>query len=341
MTGKMDDYVRQALWEVHGKKCFYCTDQLMFKNVHLDHVIPQHLYKQNPTAIKVKYRLPELFDFDALDNLAPSCQSCNSRRKRAIEFEMGIPMWLELIGNKKGGVEQLAIKIRHELTLDLPDDYREFFLSSPDFLLSELSIEVIRKKDVPLYKELAFNPSFDRLELVSPDSTAKVVIHNLKQYEYYTERGYYALTTNDISFSSICDACLSFFEVFQKAVELPTRLSLHDYYRQLPIELLWPCSTEEREYLCKNFETLADYIEQSEIKIESNSNSSLKLILDDNPNNFRQTGYIIKEILQADFSGNGNIEALLFVHYQSGGTLNYTNINRCFLKNGKWELVEC
>jgi len=85
---------RQSLWEVYGKRCFYCDNLLLLSDCEVDHIISQDL-KKKPQELKrilKYYQLPDDFDIDSLYNRVPCHPSCNKKKgnkrysKRAINF---------------------------------------------------------------------------------------------------------------------------------------------------------------------------------------------------------------------------------------------------------------
>ena len=322
----MDKFLRQAVWEIGNKKCFYCREFVPLRNTHLDHIIPAKLFKGNEVTVKEKYNLGGEFNFDGIDNLAISCASCNSSRKRANEYEHGIPIWLEEIQKLKSSILEKRKELKQQLTLDLPDEYKEFLLSFPSFMPTDQSITEIRKKDIPLLRQLSLGEHYYPLHLVSPeDENNKVLIKNLDMFQKYLRKGYYALTTPEIALSSLCASCLSFFELLETASPLENQIDFKDYWHELPLELLEPTFLEaglvghEQRY-----GTLEDYINSKEnIKVEVNDKAveiTEWYSLDSEPER-----YLIKEVLQADFTNENNErEAVLFVHYKSAGTLNFS-----------------
>jgi hypothetical protein len=47
---KFSNAFREALWETYGKKCFYCTRELLLVDMRVDHVIPEHMHHSIPSA---------------------------------------------------------------------------------------------------------------------------------------------------------------------------------------------------------------------------------------------------------------------------------------------------
>ena len=84
---KFGNNFREALWETYGKKCFYCTGELLLADMGVDHIVPEHLHYAD--AAKREAALTEIglpFDFDILGNgnLAPSCERCNGQKSGSV-----------------------------------------------------------------------------------------------------------------------------------------------------------------------------------------------------------------------------------------------------------------
>jgi 5-methylcytosine-specific restriction endonuclease McrA len=78
---KFRNAFREALWETYGKKCFYCTRELLLVDMRVDHVIPEHLHHGIPSVknpVLNELGLPAGFNILGRENLAPSCDRCNS-----------------------------------------------------------------------------------------------------------------------------------------------------------------------------------------------------------------------------------------------------------------------
>lgn len=76
-------FSKQKRIEIHSKyngKCAYCGDNIMLKDMQVDHIIPQDRYIQ---SVKNKFRIPDFLkhltemDMNHDDNLNPACRVCN------------------------------------------------------------------------------------------------------------------------------------------------------------------------------------------------------------------------------------------------------------------------
>jgi len=61
--------LRQRVWWKYNKHCAYCGKELEYKDMQIDHLRPQHYYRN-----------------DSFENLMPSCRRCN-HYKRARNLE--------------------------------------------------------------------------------------------------------------------------------------------------------------------------------------------------------------------------------------------------------------
>ena len=81
----MNKSQRILVWNKYGKKCSYCGNPLEYKDMEVDHLIPQRLgwWYRNTDKI-IKYGLTGTVD--DFKNLMPSCHRCN-HYKRAYLLE--------------------------------------------------------------------------------------------------------------------------------------------------------------------------------------------------------------------------------------------------------------
>ena len=74
--------VRLALWEAHGRKCFYERIPLRYTEMTIDHIIPQQRTKQPERLAELfsELELPADFSVDSIYNLVPAGASPNRRK---------------------------------------------------------------------------------------------------------------------------------------------------------------------------------------------------------------------------------------------------------------------
>lgn len=85
---KSDKDVRSALWIAYDKKDVYTGDLLRYREMEVDHIIPQELYKDEKriTEILVSLGLNKDFEKDSLENFVPTRRGPNSFKSDSIDL---------------------------------------------------------------------------------------------------------------------------------------------------------------------------------------------------------------------------------------------------------------
>jgi hypothetical protein len=112
---KFSQVVRRALWEGHGKTCFYCREPLAYKALQIDHLIPEK-FCHTPTDFEDLKNLLDLdpnFNLHGFENLIPACWICNNRKSDTILIS-GLVLLLGVVAQKKAGVEKLVKRYGQE-----------------------------------------------------------------------------------------------------------------------------------------------------------------------------------------------------------------------------------
>lgn len=115
---------RYAVWTSHGEKCWICQTPLAYREMHVDHIIPETL-EGKPELAKVirEFALPKTFDLNSWANWMPAHGPCNVQ-KRAHVFNPSplIQSVLERSIKKAPEVKALYDKRMRERSLDLAFD---------------------------------------------------------------------------------------------------------------------------------------------------------------------------------------------------------------------------
>lgn len=110
--------IRYALWRAYDMKCFYCGQPLEFMDMHVEHIVPQHLRDNDEQRDSVlrDYEIMESFpDFsiDSLSNLAPSHgASCNLRKSDGLLPKAAILFYLTRVENNLSKVMEELERLR-------------------------------------------------------------------------------------------------------------------------------------------------------------------------------------------------------------------------------------
>jgi hypothetical protein len=77
---------RQAVFTVHGEKCYMCNASLTMKTVEVDHVVPESLADdpEEFARVRLELGLPIDFDVNTYENWLPSCRPCNGAKRATV-----------------------------------------------------------------------------------------------------------------------------------------------------------------------------------------------------------------------------------------------------------------
>lgn|GEM_PF-4295190 len=79
---KNNDIVRAALFQEYEGNCFYEGMKIRFNDMHIDHIIPESISKENLKAIISSLGLPEDFNVNSLYNLVPCSPNVNQVKNK-------------------------------------------------------------------------------------------------------------------------------------------------------------------------------------------------------------------------------------------------------------------
>src|ERR1700704_1037426 len=98
MPSTLTPALRIGLWEAHKRRCAYCGEPLSYRELEVDHLVPQHLADSPREMRRVLGRLGLPSDFDLNDrrNLLPVHRHCNNRKSGSIYKPENIRFYQEL-----------------------------------------------------------------------------------------------------------------------------------------------------------------------------------------------------------------------------------------------------
>jgi hypothetical protein len=225
-------FQRRAIWEAHAKRCAYCGDPIAFRDVEIDHIVPESFAEKltDWERTRSELGLPANFDLRSLGNLVPACRSCNQRKsdrlllpgRAVIEISRAMekaPRVQELI--KAFRTEDMAEKARFRLVRalelgeigehDLAEMLALFKQRQGRFRLSNSNIfddkpilevsrgDVDRLLDAPV--KFAFGEP-GRLRLVT-ESDDEIYVQTLREYRRAVAQGYFPLSNAEMAAASI------------------------------------------------------------------------------------------------------------------------------------------
>ena len=73
---------RQAVFTVHGPRCYICNGLVTMKTLEVDHVIPESLKNKADrlTEVLKLFACPPDFNVNSFENWLPACRPCNGKK---------------------------------------------------------------------------------------------------------------------------------------------------------------------------------------------------------------------------------------------------------------------
>ena len=104
--------VRIGLWEAHGRKCAYCGEPVSYRELEIDHIIPQYLGGNLQALAELLSTLGLARDFDLNDtyNLLPAHRYCNAKKAGMVFQPQNARFYLELASKLADRVAKEAQK---------------------------------------------------------------------------------------------------------------------------------------------------------------------------------------------------------------------------------------
>jgi len=98
---------RVAIWKANDRKCFFCSEPIEFRNLEIDHVIPESIVPSQLTGLLARLKLAPDFDLNTTNNLVPTHHDCNRRKRDVLLEDNATLFFLNMWAQKQD-------RIRHE-----------------------------------------------------------------------------------------------------------------------------------------------------------------------------------------------------------------------------------
>jgi hypothetical protein len=100
---QFSDIERMAIWLAHKGRCAYCGKPIPFKDLHIDHILPESLLNNTDKLeeIKTEYGLGSEFEINSYYNWIPSCSKCNRTKSNKVYSKSGGFHFLEMVAKPK------------------------------------------------------------------------------------------------------------------------------------------------------------------------------------------------------------------------------------------------
>lgn len=96
-----DTKTRVALWNANQRKCFYCSEPILFKDLEIDHIVPEKIGADDLIELGSRISLPADFGLNALCNLVPTHHNCNNRKGGSLMDDQAIVCYQQLWAKKQ------------------------------------------------------------------------------------------------------------------------------------------------------------------------------------------------------------------------------------------------
>ena len=339
---------RTAIWLAYSKRCAYCGAPIEFRELEIDHILPDSLQNEpgKLAALREKLQLPSGFQLSFAANLLPAHGLCNLRKTDNVFNESTARYYISLAESKRSQIDEIKSKLEIQSAKESLLSSVRIALESGNLSMSELTNTVSNVKGFPLSTRIEFvdgewdgdlsnnelealldrpvllgkSKEIDGIELVNGQNDS-VRVRTCREYRSAKSAGYYALTTfamkmvafleaADAILSAVRDARLPKISYFENP-----RVGISDLALLTNSLLPWFGPDYEEMLLETNGKTLRELSLEGKISIIDVSSSHLNFV-------YSGCGAHIKELLRADLDGDGLEEILIqYYLYAVGGTL--------------------
>jgi hypothetical protein len=346
---KIDNITRSALWKSYNYKCFYCGEDIEWRNLEIDHIIPENLNSSEINNLINEYELDENFSYNDLYNLIPTHNNCNGRKGKYLFDKKTVLYYHGLTKKKLYKIEKEIETLKRKRNNSILYSKIQIALETDSISIDEIRKMIENKKrenwitqGIKLNKKLEFVDEIIDMFYIDSNLTDKILdkniifgsekniilhnnqdktrkIHTLREWKNARDEGFYALTTYDIKASSYVTFIEDLVEVISKA-QMPSfsfinNISLKDYDFLSPkiIQTINP----DDNFLTKTKRTIGELIKEKKVQIENNNYYDFAI-------KYRSQITLLKEVFRADFNNDGLEEIFISGYtYVTDGTFGY------------------
>ena len=338
---RFSDIHRRALWEAHRKRCLYCGEPLLFKELVIDHVIPEKTARDANRLdnLRISHGLGADFDIAGDENLAPACHACNTDKIDRLLSPERAALILTRVEARLPTVNRL--KAIHQKQANDDDVMLGVSVALEKGLISPVEVGSILRRyetgdlEVNLYRSLQFvggvsvaalrrsevGRLFDEppallnchpahLDVQHSDGRRRE-IRTTREYRDAIAQGFIPTCNAMVKMATLFDLPLAVFTAIERAQ--PARVSFIREPRTgiidlkyMPLSMLPKCQISQEDCDCKTLEEIQN---KGALKVISSTSHSLHI-------EYAYFSRIIVEIMRADLNEDG-IEDILVYWYDS------------------------
>ncbi|HLZ76006.1 hypothetical protein [Phenylobacterium sp.] len=224
-----DTATRSAIWHGHNKRCTYTGEPVEYSELEIDHIIPVKGSDELISRLKEKKIIPNEFDINGFENLAPTKSIRNGQKSNKIFEESAIVYYLQIAGEKKDKIEKifldsterdraltgfLSIKLqaeKYDLSIDDMVDLMKFQVQGdvPIRISPELGTDIYSANS-SIATSLVSKPfalgggSVTEIELTGPNQT-KMACRNVAEFREAKGNGFFGDSQRDMNFFALAD----------------------------------------------------------------------------------------------------------------------------------------
>ena len=117
-TRMFDTKTRLALWNANQRKCFYCAEPVFYRDLEIDHIVPEKTTVEQLMELRSRIGLPTDFALNSLYNLVPTHHGCNNRKGGVMMDDQVIIYYQQLWAQKQEQIHSEIAKHKRAAARD-------------------------------------------------------------------------------------------------------------------------------------------------------------------------------------------------------------------------------
>jgi hypothetical protein len=353
MSSTLGGIERIALWMAYSRRCAYCGELIHFRDLEVDHIIPDSLGKDphKLDQLRSDLALSSGFGLNSLSNFLPSHGGCNLRKTDLVFQPARLRYFLEIAESKIDAVRRLIPGLELQAAKERLLALVRSALEAGNVVFSDLVGVATKSKGFPLTTRIEFesgdwdgstdpqeigtlldkpvsigsSPNSDGVRFVSANG-GTMVVRTCREFRAAIAALFRPADNMQLRMSLFLMRASALLEAASRA-----RLATVSYINSPHVGLadldllpgyLLPWVSDEQKQRIEELSTssLLSLLSAGEISIRSISSNHLDIVVGD-------LGVSLQELIRADLDADGN-EEILAQHtiYATQGTFRHYTI---------------